>query len=70
MQKSRLKIAKAKDVLITIINNISSIKVDNPSQYSDILALTGIYKKVFCFSAVVITYNKNRSEKPIVLSQK
>lgn len=61
---------KAKVAWAPIIGNIFSTEADNPSQHLYIITSTDIYKKAFHFSAVVITFDKNRSDKQTALSQK
>ena len=68
-RKSRSKMAKAKVASATTIGNVSSIDIDDPSRHSRILASSGIHKKAFRLSAVVITRNKNGSEKRTTLSR-
>lgn len=68
-RKSRSKMAKAKVASATTTGNVSSTDADDPSQHSRILASAGIHKKAFRLSAVVITHDKNGSEKQTALSR-
>lgn len=55
------KIAKKKIAPIITIQNISTTKLNNTSQYSLIFETMRYYEKSFYFCIIIITVNKDQS---------